>query len=44
MSKIAPSVTALIGSTPLVRINKLTSESKATVLAKLEVLQSRWQR
>ncbi|WP_308498160.1 cysteine synthase A [Anaerobiospirillum succiniciproducens] len=36
MSKIAPSVTALIGSTPLVRINKLTSESKATVLAKLE--------
>lgn len=38
MSKIAPNVTALIGSTPLVRVNKLTEEagSKATILAKLE--------
>lgn len=38
MSKIAPNVSALIGSTPLVRVNKLTEEigSKATVLAKLE--------
>lgn len=34
--KIAQNITELIGNTPLVRINKLTAGSNATVLAKLE--------
>lgn len=36
MAKIANDVTETIGGTPLVRINKLFPDSKATVLAKLE--------
>lgn len=36
MSKIAEDITKLIGNTPLVRINKITSDSKAKVVAKLE--------
>jgi cysteine synthase A len=34
--KIANSITDLIGNTPLVKLNRLTSNSKATVVAKLE--------
>ncbi len=34
--KIAGNVTELIGGTPLVRINNITKDSKATVVAKLE--------
>lgn len=34
--KIASDVTALIGNTPLVRVNRLTKGSKATLIAKLE--------
>ena len=36
MAKIYDDVTALIGNTPLVRINKLTEGVGATVVAKLE--------
>ena len=36
MAKIANSVLETIGNTPLVRINKLTKDSKATVVGKLE--------
>ncbi|WP_027587657.1 cysteine synthase A [Acidipropionibacterium thoenii] len=36
MAKIANDVTELIGGTPLVRINKLFPDAKATILAKLE--------
>jgi len=34
--KVAANITALVGNTPLVRINKLPGADKATVLAKLE--------
>jgi len=34
--KIANSITDLVGNTPLVKLNRLTSNSKATVVAKLE--------
>jgi len=36
MARIADDITQLIGNTPLVRIRKLTGDSKATVLGKLE--------
>ena len=36
MSKIASSITALIGGTPLLRLNKVTAGAQAEVVAKLE--------
>jgi cysteine synthase len=35
MAKIYDNITATIGNTPLVRLNRLTSGAGATVLAKL---------
>jgi cysteine synthase A len=34
--RIANNITELVGNTPLVKLNRLTSASKATVVAKLE--------
>lgn len=36
MAKIANSITELVGNTPLVRLNKITKEVRADVVAKLE--------
>jgi cysteine synthase A len=36
MTKVADSITELIGNTPLVRLNKLSGGSTATIVAKLE--------
>ena len=36
MAKIANSIIELVGNTPLVRLNKITKEAKADVVAKLE--------
>jgi len=36
MRKIAGNITELVGNTPLVRLNKITKEAKAEVVAKLE--------
>ncbi|HEY5500826.1 MAG TPA: pyridoxal-phosphate dependent enzyme, partial [Candidatus Humimicrobiaceae bacterium] len=36
MTKIYENILETIGNTPLVKINKLTKESKATILVKLE--------
>ena len=37
MAKIANSVTDLIGGTPLLRLNRLTADSNAEVIVKLEL-------
>ncbi|MEM5770771.1 MAG: pyridoxal-phosphate dependent enzyme, partial [Bacillota bacterium] len=36
MSKIANSITELIGGTPLLRLSRVTERTQATVVAKLE--------
>ena len=36
MTKIAKNVLETIGNTPLVRLNRLTKDAKATVVGKLE--------
>ena len=35
----APNATALVGNTPLVRINRVTDDAPATVLAKVEAFE-----
>ncbi len=34
--KIAKDITELVGNTPLVRLNRITAESQAEIVAKLE--------
>ena len=38
LMKIADDITALIGNTPLVKLNKITKDTPVNVVAKLEFL------
>jgi len=44
MSKIYDDITKTVGNTPLVKLNRVTAGLKATILAKLESIQSAFQR